>query len=67
MDFTIEELEEIKRALNTMIAQRVQYSIIEANETRRETNDKYKKMDYELLEKIIKEMDGRKEDDYERN
>ena len=62
MDFTIEELEEIKRALNTMIAQRVQYSIIEVNETRRETNDKYKKMDYELLEKIIKEMDRRKED-----
>ena len=67
MDFTIEELEEIKRALNTMIAQRVQYSIIEVNETRRETNDKYKKMDYELLEKIIKEMDRRKEDSYERN
>ena len=62
MDFTIEELEEIKRALNTIIAQRVQYSIIETNETRRETNDKYKKMDYELLEKIIKEMDRRKED-----
>ena len=62
MDFTIEELEEIKRALNTIIAQRVQYSIIEVNETRRETNDKYKKMDYELLEKIIKEMDRRKED-----
>ena len=62
MDFTIEELEEIKRALNSMIAQRVQYSIIETNETRRETNDKYKKMDYELLEKIIKEMDGRKGD-----
>ena len=62
MDFTIEELEEIKSALNTMIAQRVQYSKIEVNETRRETNDKYKKMDYELLEKIIKEMDGRKED-----
>ena len=62
MDFTIEELEEIKRALNSMIAQRVQYSIIETNETRRETNDKYKKMDYELLEKIIKEMDRRKED-----
>ena len=67
MNFTIEELEEIKRALNTIIAQRVQYSIIETNETRRETNDKYKKMDYELLEKIIKEMDRRKEDDYERN
>ena len=62
MEVTIEELEEIKRALNTMIAQRVQYSIIETNETRRETNDKYKKMDYELLEKIIKEMDRRKED-----
>ena len=62
MDFTIEELEEIKRALNTIVAQRVQYSIIETNETRRETNDKYKKMDYELLEKIIKEMDRRKED-----
>ena len=67
MEVTIEELEEIKRALNTIIAQRVQYSIIENNETRRETNDKYKKMDYELLEKIIKEMDRRKEDDYERN
>ena len=62
MGFTIEELEEIKRALNTIVAQRVQYSIIETNETRRETNDKYKKMDYELLEKIIKEMDRRKED-----
>ena len=53
MQFTLEELEEIKKALNTLIAERIRYKTFETNETRLETNEELQMKDYELLNKII--------------
>lgn len=53
VNFTIEELEEIKKALNTLIAERIRYKTFENNETRLETNEELQMKDYELLDKII--------------
>lgn len=61
MIFNLEELIEIKKALNGIIGQRIQYSITETNEKRLGENEKYKQLDYKLLEKFIKEIDSRKE------
>ena len=54
VDFTIEELEEIKKALNTLIAERIRYKTFENNENRLEVNEKMQMKDYEILDKIIK-------------
>ena len=53
VEFSIEELEEIKKALNTLIAERIRYKTFENNENRLETNEKMQMKDYELLDKII--------------
>ena len=53
VNFTIEELEEIKKALNTLIAERIRYKTFETNEIRLETNEELQMKDYELLDKII--------------
>lgn len=53
MQFTLEELEEIKKALNTLIAERIRYKTFETNEIRLETNEELQMKDYELLDKII--------------
>lgn len=57
MEFTREELEEIKRSLNTLISERIRYGLIENNETRRENNQNYLDLDYAILEKVLKELD----------
>ena len=62
MEFTLEELIEIKKALNGMIGQRIQYEIIEINNKRLEDNEKYKQLDYNLLDKVIKEIDKKKQE-----
>lgn len=62
MEFTLEELIEIKKALNGMIGQRIQYEIIETNNKRLEDNEKYKQLDYNLLDKVIKEIDKKKQE-----
>ena len=54
VNFTIEELEEIKKALNTLIAERIRYKTFERDENRLETNEKMQMKDYEILDKIIK-------------
>ena len=54
VNFTIEELEEIKKALNTLIAERIRYKTFENNENRLEANEKMQMKDYEILDKVIK-------------
>ena len=54
VDFTIEELEEIKKALNTLLAERIRYKTFERDENRLETNEKMQMKDYEILDKVIK-------------
>lgn len=54
VDFSIEELEEIKKALNTLIAERIRYKTFENNDKRLEINEKMQMKDYEILDKVIK-------------
>lgn len=54
IDFSIEELEEIKKALNTLIAERIRYKTFENNDKRLEINEKMQMKDYEILDKVIK-------------
>lgn len=48
-----EEVIELKVALNELISRRVVYPQYEHSELRLKENNKYLKMDYKLLEKII--------------
>lgn len=60
VEFSKKELQELKRCINCMIGNRIQYSIVEMNEKRNELNETYKQMDYDLLEKVmngIKQME----------
>ena len=61
MEFNIEELEEIKLCINTMISERIKYECFENNDNRLSTNEKYKKMDYELLDRILNEIKNKKD------
>ncbi|MBY6838713.1 hypothetical protein [Clostridium botulinum] len=54
MEFTTEELKEIKIALNTLVGNRIQYRLFVQEGIRKEDNEKYLKLDYELIEKIVK-------------
>lgn len=54
VNFTIEELEEIKKALNTLLAERIRYKTFENNNERLENNEKMQMKDYEILDKVIK-------------
>lgn len=49
----LEKLQEIKFALNTLIAQRHQYKQFEPNEVRLSANDEYLKLDYDLLQEVL--------------
>lgn len=60
MEFTTEQLEELRRSINTMISSRIEYKYVESSEVRKEMNNKYIKMDYSLLDMILKEIDARK-------
>jgi hypothetical protein len=56
MEFSNEEMEELRRCINTMISSRIEYKYIENSEARIELNNKYLKMDYLLLDKVLKEL-----------
>lgn len=62
MEFKIEELKEIKRALNCIIAERQKMLDLELNNDIKEVNEDGLILDYSLLNKILKELDSRKED-----
>lgn len=57
MNFSKKELGELKRCINCMIGNRIQYDIVEMNDKRRELNKEYQQLDYDLLERIIDEID----------
>ena len=60
-DLTLEEIRELKMAINALIAQRITYSIsVKEGSEREANNDKYLKLDYQLLEKVIKEINIKK-------
>ena len=61
MEFNIEELEEIKLCINTMISERIKYECFENNDNRLSTNEKYKKMDYDLLNRVLNEIKIKKD------
>lgn len=61
MRFIIEELKEIKRALNCIIAERQKMSDLELNNDIKEVNEDGLMLDYSLLNKILKELDSKKE------
>ena len=57
MEFTLEEIRELKHSLNSLIAQRITYSIsVKEGSEREANNQKYLEMDYKLLEKVLKEI-----------
>ena len=62
MEFSIEELEEIKLCINTMISERIKYDCFEKNNHRLLTNEKCKQMDYELLNRVLNEIKIKKDD-----
>ena len=59
-EFSLEELIEIKKALNTIKAQRLSYEVLETNEKRLRINDEYKRLDDKLLKMFVNEIDNRK-------
>lgn len=60
-NLTLEEIREFKMAINALIASRITYSISVKEGSERETNNqKYLDMDYQLLEKVLKEIDIKK-------
>ena len=61
MEFNIAELEEIKLCINTMISERIKYERFEKNNNRLSTNEKYKQMDYDLLDRILNEIKIKKD------
>ena len=61
MEFNIEELEEIKLCINTMISERIKYECFENNDNRLLTNEKYKQMDYDLLDRVLNEIKIKKD------
>ena len=61
MEFTVEELEEIKLCINTMISERIKYECFEKNNNRLSKNEKYKQMDYDLLDRVLNEIKNKKD------
>ena len=61
MEFTVEELEEIKFCINTMISERIKYERFEKNNNRLSTNEKHKQMDYDLLNRVLNEIKIKKD------
>ena len=62
MEFTRDELKEIKHCINSNIGLRLQYSCILDEGKRKTDNDRWLKEDYDLLAKIVKELDMLKEE-----
>ena len=61
-ELTIEELKEIKYGLNEILRNRYTYKLTEKNSKRRDSNEKYIKMDNKLIKMFNEEIDSRKED-----
>ena len=61
MEFSIEELEEIKLCINTMISERIKYECFENNNNRLSANEKHKQMDYDLLNRVLNEIKIKKD------
>ena len=61
MEFSIAELEEIKLCINTMISERIKYECFENNNNRLSANEKYKQMDYDLLDRVLNEIKIKKD------
>ena len=61
MEFTVEELEEIKLCINTMISERIKYERFEKNNNILSTNEKHKQMDYDLLDRVLNEIKIKKD------
>lgn len=62
-NLTLDEIRELKMAVNALIAQRITYSIsVKEGGEREKDNQRYLNMDYQLLEKVLKEIEIRKEE-----
>ena len=61
MEFSTEELKELKHCINSNIGLRIQYDCVLDEGKRKEDNDKWLKQDYILLARIVKELDTIKE------
>ena len=44
-----------------MISERIKYECFEKNNNRLSTNEKYKKMDYDLLDRVLNEIKIKKD------
>lgn len=55
--FNTEELEEIKRSINELIASRLKYRTIETNYERLRENEDYLTNDYKILSKIVRVLE----------
>lgn len=58
MELTTQELKILKSSLNALISQRITYSVAISNEKKLEINKKQMKEEYELLDRVIKELDN---------
>ncbi|MEX0083018.1 hypothetical protein AB2T90_11345 [Clostridium butyricum] len=58
MELSTQELKILKSSLNALISQRITYSVAISNEKKLEINEKQMKEEYELLDRVIKELDN---------
>lgn len=58
MEFSKEELKELKHCINSNIGLRIQYDCVLSKGKRKDNNDKWLKEDYLLLARIVKELDS---------
>ena len=58
MELSTQELKILKSSLNALISQRITYSVAISNEKKLEINKKKMKEEYELLDRVIKELDN---------
>lgn len=58
MELSTQELKILKSSLNALISQRITYSVAILNEKKLEINKKQMKEEYELLDRVIKELDN---------
>ncbi|MEO2600922.1 hypothetical protein [Clostridium butyricum] len=58
MELSTQELKILKSSLNALISQRITYSVAISNEKKLEINKKQMKEEYELLDRVIKELDN---------
>ena len=61
-DYTLDEWIEIKLSLNTQMAERIKYSMIETSKKRLEDNNIKLELDRKLIQKVINKIDNIKGD-----